>query len=296
MLQQTTVAAVAPRFERFVARWPSIEALASAPDDDVLSEWAGLGYYARARNLIACAREVVGRGGFPTLRNRAPVVAGIGRLHGCGNRCDRLRRSGCRWSTRMSAASSSRLHALAEPSAAEVTRIVAALTPADRPGDFAQAMMDLGATICRPEGAAVRNLSACARLRCPRARRSRGLPGRKDQSRFGRFAMAAPGGSSARRGLAGPTSGKGPARRHGGALPGSEWSDAPSRRSRRARHHPPRLHPFRARPAYRTPHFVRRRRLVAADRQRSTRPACRRSIAEPPLGVAPGSPEASAAA
>ena len=58
MLQQTTVAAVTPRFERFLARWPTVEALAAARDEDVLSEWAGLGYYARARNLIACAREV----------------------------------------------------------------------------------------------------------------------------------------------------------------------------------------------------------------------------------------------
>src|SRR6185503_993773 len=66
MLQQTTVAAVVPRFERFVTRWPTIAALAAARDEDVLSEWAGLGYYARARNLIACAREVVRLGGFPT--------------------------------------------------------------------------------------------------------------------------------------------------------------------------------------------------------------------------------------
>ena len=79
MLQQTTVAAVTPRFERFVARWPTIEALAAAPDEDILAEWAGLGYYARARNLIACAREVARRGGFP--RHRGGAVAscpGIG--------------------------------------------------------------------------------------------------------------------------------------------------------------------------------------------------------------------------
>ncbi len=71
MLQQTTVAAVTPRFERFLARWPTVEALAAARDEDVLSEWAGLGYYARARNLIACAREVARRGGFPDYRGRA---------------------------------------------------------------------------------------------------------------------------------------------------------------------------------------------------------------------------------
>src|SRR6476660_6590033 len=65
MLQQTTVATVTPRFVRFLARWPTVEALAAAPDEEILSEWAGLGYYARARNLIACAREVAARGGFP---------------------------------------------------------------------------------------------------------------------------------------------------------------------------------------------------------------------------------------
>ena len=66
MLQQTTVATVRERFERFVSRWPSIEALAAAKDEEILSAWAGLGYYARARNLAACARQVANRGGFPT--------------------------------------------------------------------------------------------------------------------------------------------------------------------------------------------------------------------------------------
>src|SRR3954453_17449946 len=65
MLQQTTVATVRPRFERFMKRWPTIEALAAASNEEILSEWAGLGYYARARNLIACAREVARSGEFP---------------------------------------------------------------------------------------------------------------------------------------------------------------------------------------------------------------------------------------
>src|SRR3954462_9181723 len=78
MLQQTTVAAVRPRFERFVERWPTIEALAASSDEAILAEWAGLGYYARARNLIACAREVVRRGGFPT------TAAGLRQLPGIG--------------------------------------------------------------------------------------------------------------------------------------------------------------------------------------------------------------------
>ncbi|MFL6721250.1 MAG: A/G-specific adenine glycosylase, partial [Sphingomonas sp.] len=78
MLQQTTVAAVIPRFERFVARWPTVEALAAAKDEDVLSEWAGLGYYARARHLIACAREIIRRGGFPQTESELRKLPGIG--------------------------------------------------------------------------------------------------------------------------------------------------------------------------------------------------------------------------
>ena len=78
MLQQTTVAAVVPRFERFVERWPTIAALASAPDEEILSEWAGLGYYARARNLIACAREVTRLGHFPTSAAELRRLPGLG--------------------------------------------------------------------------------------------------------------------------------------------------------------------------------------------------------------------------
>ncbi|MEL6487585.1 MAG: A/G-specific adenine glycosylase, partial [Pseudomonadota bacterium] len=65
MLQQTTVAAVKPYFEKFTQTWPTVKALASASDEDVMAAWAGLGYYSRARNLIKCAREVAARGGFP---------------------------------------------------------------------------------------------------------------------------------------------------------------------------------------------------------------------------------------
>ena len=78
MLQQTTVATVKPRFERFLARWPTIGALAAASDEEILSEWAGLGYYARARNLIACAREVAKRGGFPTTAAELRKLPGLG--------------------------------------------------------------------------------------------------------------------------------------------------------------------------------------------------------------------------
>ena len=78
MLQQTTVAAVTPRFARFVTRWPTIEALAGAADEEILGEWAGLGYYARARNLIACAREVARRGSFPDTEAGLRELPGVG--------------------------------------------------------------------------------------------------------------------------------------------------------------------------------------------------------------------------
>jgi len=82
MLQQTTVAAVKPYFDRFTRRWPTVEALAAAEEADVMAAWAGLGYYARARNLIACARQVAGLGAFPdseeALRNSWNVAASSG--------------------------------------------------------------------------------------------------------------------------------------------------------------------------------------------------------------------------
>jgi A/G-specific adenine glycosylase len=78
MLQQTTVAAVGPRFERFLARFPDVEALAAAPEAAVMEEWAGLGYYARARNLHACARAVSAMGGFPHTAESLRALPGIG--------------------------------------------------------------------------------------------------------------------------------------------------------------------------------------------------------------------------
>src|SRR5437868_10094691 len=80
MLQQTTVAAVKPYFERFTRRWPTVEALAAAEDGEVMSAWAGLGYYARARNLLACARAVAGEhdGAFPDTEEGLRKLPGIG--------------------------------------------------------------------------------------------------------------------------------------------------------------------------------------------------------------------------
>jgi A/G-specific adenine glycosylase len=78
MLQQTTVAAVKPYFAKFTATWPTVEALAAAPDDDVMAAWAGLGYYSRARNLVKCAQAVAARGGFPSTEAELRQLPGLG--------------------------------------------------------------------------------------------------------------------------------------------------------------------------------------------------------------------------
>ena len=149
MLQQTTVAAVAPRFERFVARWPTVDSLAAAADEEILGEWAGLGYYARARNLIACARQVVASGGFPHTEAELRKLPGIGDYTAAaiaaiafGQRAVVVDGNVERVTARLGA-----FEIAAKP---KVRELLDAMVPTDRPGDFAQAMMDLGATICRP--------------------------------------------------------------------------------------------------------------------------------------------------
>ena len=150
MLQQTTVAAVTPRFERFLARWPTVDALASAPDSDILSEWAGLGYYARARNLIACAREVARRGGFPTTAASLGELPGIGAYTSAAIAAIAFGEKAPAVDTNV-ARVLSRLRGLAEPSRAAIERTLLDMMEAERPADIVQALMDLGATICRPK-------------------------------------------------------------------------------------------------------------------------------------------------
>jgi A/G-specific adenine glycosylase len=149
MLQQTTVATVRPRFVRFVARWPTIEALAAAPDEAILSEWAGLGYYARARNLIACAREVVRRGGFPASAAALRILPGIGDYTSGAIAAIAFGERAAAVDTNV-ARVIARLGGLKRPAKAEVEARMVELMPVGRPGDFVQAMMDLGAMICRP--------------------------------------------------------------------------------------------------------------------------------------------------
>lgn len=154
MLQQTTVKAVRPYYQRFLARFPSIFALAEAPLDDVLKLWAGLGYYARARNLHACAKVLVERcdGRFPASEAALRELPGIGAYSAAAI-------AAIAFNTRATPVDGNvervvaRLYAVEQelPDAKPaIRRLAKSLTPPERSGDFAQAMMDLGATICTP--------------------------------------------------------------------------------------------------------------------------------------------------
>jgi A/G-specific adenine glycosylase len=160
MLQQTTVAAVIPYFRRFLTQFPTVDALAAAPSDDVMAAWAGLGYYARARNLHACARQVAAQGGFPRDVDGLLALPGIGSYtaaaiasiaFGCpvvpvdGN-VERV---------------SARVFAIGAPLpgarrqvAAAAERLGADPDARARPADFTQALFDLGATVCTPRNPA----------------------------------------------------------------------------------------------------------------------------------------------
>ncbi|WP_144098131.1 A/G-specific adenine glycosylase [Croceicoccus sediminis] len=151
MLQQTTVAAVKSYFEKFTQSWPTVEDLASADDADVLSAWAGLGYYARARNLIASAREVAARGGiFPDTEEGLRELPGIGAYTSAAIAAIAFGRRAVVVDANVERVIA-RLFSITEPLPGSKDAIRAAadtITPDERAGDFAQAMMDLGATIC----------------------------------------------------------------------------------------------------------------------------------------------------
>ena len=154
MLQQTTVAAVRAYFEKFTARWPTVEALAAAADEEVMSAWAGLGYYARARNLLACARKVAGEygGRFPEDEAELARLPGIGRYTAAAIAAIAFGRRAVVVDGNVERVVS-RLHAVEEPlpdARAKLYALADGLTPPGPSGDFAQAMMDLGAAICTP--------------------------------------------------------------------------------------------------------------------------------------------------
>jgi A/G-specific adenine glycosylase len=155
MLQQTTVKAVGPYFARFTARWRDARALADAPLDDVLKLWAGLGYYARARNLHACAKAVVERHGghFPQSLAELGALPGIGPYTAAAIAAIAFDVPAAAVDGNVERVVA-RLFALEQalPAAkGEIRRLTESLLPADRAGDFAQALMDLGATICTPK-------------------------------------------------------------------------------------------------------------------------------------------------
>ena len=150
MLQQTTVAAVKPYYAAFLARWPTVQALASADDADVMAAWAGLGYYARARNLLACAREV--GGGFPDTEEGLRALPGIGRYTAAAIASIAFGRRAVVVDGNVERVVA-RLFAVETPLPAARSELYAhagGITPHARAGDFAQAMMDLGSMVCTP--------------------------------------------------------------------------------------------------------------------------------------------------
>ena len=193
MLQQTTVAAVKAYFIRFTDRWPTVADLANAADADVMAEWAGLGYYARARNLLACARAIVyDHGGiFPQTCAALLHLPGIGPYTAAAV-------SAIVWDEPSVVVDGNvervmaRVFAIQTPlpvAKAELTRLAADLTPAQRSGDYAQAVMDLGATICTPRnpacGICPLMTDCAARLQSIQTDLPRKLPKPEKQTRRG---------------------------------------------------------------------------------------------------------------
>ena len=151
MLQQTTVAAVRDYFNRFVTRWPTVESLAAEEDEAVMAAWAGLGYYARARNMLACARLVAAGGGrFPDTEDGLRALPGIGAYTAAAIAAIAFGRRAVVVDANVERVVA-RLFAIETPLPAAhpaIHAVADTITPAARAGDFAQAMMDLGATIC----------------------------------------------------------------------------------------------------------------------------------------------------
>ncbi len=154
MLQQTTVEAVKPYFRDFLEKWPDVRALAAAPVEDVMRAWAGLGYYSRARNLKDCANLVAGLpGGFPDTEAGLLALPGIGAYTAAAIAAIAFDRPAAVVDGNVERVTA-RLFDIRTPlpdAKPEIRARVETLVPARRPGDFAQAMMDLGATICTPK-------------------------------------------------------------------------------------------------------------------------------------------------
>jgi A/G-specific adenine glycosylase len=153
LLQQTTAQAAAPYYQAFIAKWPRVEDLAAAPIEAVVSAFAGLGYYSRARNLHACAREIARRGGrFPSEEADLRALPGVGAYTAAAVAAIAFGRQTAPVDGNI-ARILARLIALDEPIArarGEIETAARMLAPSRRAGDFAQGLMDIGATICRP--------------------------------------------------------------------------------------------------------------------------------------------------
>lgn len=150
MLQQTTVAAVRPYFAKFISRWPDVGALAAADEQEVMAAWAGLGYYSRARNLIKCARLVAAAGGFPASEAELKKLPGIGDYTAAAIAAIAFGQRAVVVDANVERVVA-RLFALDEPLPRARKQIRAqadSVTPVERTGDFAQAMMDLGSAVC----------------------------------------------------------------------------------------------------------------------------------------------------
>ncbi|TQS71321.1 A/G-specific adenine glycosylase [Rhodobacteraceae bacterium] len=232
MLQQTTVAAVRSYFRTFTENWPTVGDLARAPDADVMAAWAGLGYYARARNLLKCARMVSTEmdGRFPQTAAALQALPGIGPYTAAAIASIAFDEPACVVDGNVERVIS-RLFALTDPlpgSRPHIAQLAARLTPAARPGEHAQAMMDLGATICTPRNPAcvlcpLRSDCEGAALGIA-AELPKKAPKKAKPTRYGfAYVMQSPDGAVLMerrpdKGLLGGTLG----------FPGSEWSQTPA--------------------------------------------------------------------
>jgi A/G-specific adenine glycosylase len=232
MLQQTTVAAVRAYYHRFTTLWPTVDALAAARDSDVMGEWAGLGYYARARNLLKCARVVANDhdGVFPTTREALMRLPGIGPYTAAAIAAIAFDRPEVvvDGNVERVIARLFNIHTPLPAAKPELTRAAAALTPEDRPGDYAQGVMDLGATICTPKSPACGIcpwMGSCAARAAGTARDlPRKTPKKAKPTRYG-YAYVARRADGAYLLEDRPAKGL-----LGGMLgwPGSDWNDAPA--------------------------------------------------------------------
>ena len=184
MLQHTTVAAVRDYFTRFMALWPTVEALADADDDRVMGEWAGLGYYARARNLLKCARTITHLGGFPRTRAELEKLPGIGPYTSAAISAIAfdLPETVVDGNVERVMARVFQIEAPLPDAKPQLKECAASLTPDTRPGDYAQAVMDLGATICTPKSPACGICPWSANCKARRAGVQTSLPARKPKT------------------------------------------------------------------------------------------------------------------